>query len=160
MIRAMIPSDWPAVKAIYEEGIATGCATFETKAPSREDWDAAHFPYCRFVYQDKKGNILGWVALSPVSDRCVYGGVAEETIYVARAVQGKGVGSALFEHLIPESENEGMWTLQAGIFRENEISIKIHEKHGFRMIGVREKLGQLGSVWKDVVLMERRSDKF
>ncbi len=146
MIRAMIPSDWPAVKAIYEEGIATGFATFETEAPSWEDWNAAHLPYCRFVYEDEEGNILGWVALSPVSDRCVYGGVAEETIYVAKAAQGKGVGGALFKHQIPESEKQGLWTLQAGIFNENEISIKIHEKHGFRTIGVCEKLGQLDGV--------------
>ena len=160
MIRAMTPSDWPAVSHIYEEGIKTGIATFETEAPTWQDWDAAHFPTCRFVYEDGEEKILGWIALSPVSDRCVYGGVAEETIYVSAKARGQGVGSALFKHLIPESEKEGLWTLQAGTFAENEASIKIHQKHGFRIVGVREKLGQLNGVWKDVVLLERRSGKF
>lgn len=157
MIRKMTAADWPQVKRIYEEGIATGNATFETKAPSYQDWDAAHLQFGRYVYVDDRDKILGWVALSPVSNRCVYGGVAEETVYIAKAAQGKGIATALFEKLIPETENQGYWTLQAGIFPENAGSLKLHEKHGFRIVGMREKLGQMNGVWRDVVLLERRS---
>ena len=159
MIRDMTPADWLQVKGIYEEGIATGYATFETKAPSFEDWDAAHLQLGRYVYVDENDEVLGWVALSPVSDRCVYGGVAEETVYVTGKASGKGIATALFEKLIPESEKLGFWTIQAGIFAENEPSLKLHKKIGFRVIGVREKLGKLGDNWHDVVLLERRSRK-
>lgn len=160
MIREMTAADWPAVKRIYEEGIATGFATFETEAPSYEEWDATHLAVCRFVYVNDRGEVLGWIVLSPVSDRCVYGGVAEETVYVSENARGQGVASALFEALIPASEAEGFWTLQAGMFPENEASIKVHEKTGFRAIGRREKIGQMNGVWRDTLLLERRSPKF
>lgn len=160
MIREMTAADWPAVKRIYEDGIATGFATFETEAPSYEEWDATHLAVCRFVYVNDRGEVLGWIVLSPVSDRCVYGGVAEETVYVSENARGQGVASALFEALIPASEAEGFWTLQAGMFPENEASIKVHEKAGFRAIGRREKIGQMNGVWRDTLLLERRSPKF
>lgn len=115
---------------------------------------------CRFVYVNDRGEVLGWIVLSPVSDRCVYGGVAEETVYVSEKARGQGVASALFEALIPTSEAEGFWTLQAGMFPENEASIKIHEKAVFRAIGRREKIGQMNGVWRDTLLLERRSPKF
>ena len=123
MIREMTAADWPAVKRIYEEGIVTGFATFDTEAPSYEEWDTTHLAVCRFVYVNDRGEVLGWIVLSPVSDRCVYGGVAEETVYVSAKARGKGVATALFDVLIPASEAEGFWTLQAGIFPENEASI-------------------------------------
>ena len=157
MIRKMTAKDWPQVKRIFEEGIASGHATFETKSPSYEDWDASHLAACRFVYVDDREQILGWIVLSPVSDRCVYGGVAEETVYVSERARGKGVASALFEALIPASEAEGFWTLQAGIFPENKASLKVHEKAGFRVIGRREKIGQMNGAWRDTMLLERRS---
>lgn len=160
MIREMTAADWPAVKRIFEEGIVTGFATFETEAPSYEEWDATHLAVCRFVYVNDRGEVLGWIVLSPVSDRCVYGGVAEETVYVSEKARGQGVASALFEALIPASEAEGFWTLQAGMFPENEASIKVHEKAGFRAIGRREKIGQMNGVWRDTLLLERRSPKF
>lgn len=160
MIREMTAADWPAVKRIFEEGIVTGFATFETEAPSYEEWDATHLAVCRFVYVNDRGEVLGWIVLSPVSDRCVYGGVAEETVYVSENARGQGVASALFETLIPASEAEGFWTLQAGMFPENEASIKVHEKAGFRAIGRREKIGQMNGVWRDTLLLERRSPKF
>lgn len=160
MIREMTAADWPAVKRIYEEGIATGFATFETEAPSYEEWDATHLAVCRFVYVNDRGEVLGWIVLSPVSDRCVYGGVAEETVYISENARGQGVASALFEALIPASEAEGFWTLQAGMFPENEASIKVHQKAGFRAIGRREKIGQMNGVWRDTLHLERRSPKF
>ncbi len=160
MIREMTAADWPAVKRIYEEGIATGFATFETEAPSYEEWDATHLAACRLVYVNDRGEVMGSIVLSPVSDRCVYGGVAEETVYVSAKARGKGVATALFDVLIPASEAEGFWTLQAGIFPENEASIKVHEKAGFRAIGRREKIGQMNGVWRDTILLERRSPKF
>jgi len=156
----MTAADWPAVKRIFEEGIVTGFATFETEAPSYEEWDATHLAVCRFVYVNDRGEVLGWIVLSPVSDWCVYGGVAEETVYVSEKARGQGVASALFEALIPASEAEGFWTLQAGMFPENEASIKVHEKAGFRAIGRREKIGQMNGVWRDTLLLERRSPKF
>lgn len=159
MIREMKHADWAQVKRIYEEGIATGYATFETQAPSFEDWDAAHLQLGRYVYVDDNDEVLGWVALSPVSGRCIYGGVADETVYVAAKASGKGIATALFEKLIPESEKQGYWTIQAGIFAENKPSLKLHKKVGFRVVGVREKLGKLGGNWHDVVLLERRSSK-
>lgn len=145
------------VARIYEEGIATGVATFETSAPAWKDWDAAHLKYGRKAIIDPDGQMLGWSALSPVSNRCVYGGVAEVSVYVAQSARGKGIGSTLLNILITESEKNNIWTLQSGIFRENEASIAIHEKCGFRMIGYKEKIGKLHGIWKDNVLMERRS---
>lgn len=155
-IRNLLPTDWPAVKTIYESGIATGNATFETTAPSWESWDAEHLPHSRIVVE-KDGAICGWAALSPVSSRCVYAGLAEVSVYVAEACRGMGIGHLLLEKLASESERQGLWTLQAGILAENKASLRLHEKSGFRVIGYREKLGQLNGVWRDVMLLERRS---
>jgi len=154
--RPMEASDWHWVKEIYEDGIATGDATFETEAPPWEDWDAKHVASCRIV-AESAGRIVGWAGLWPASDRCVYGGVAEVSVYVAGEAQGAGLGSRLLGKLVSESEREGFWTLQAGIFPENRSSVRIHQKCGFRVIGHREKLGKMGGVWRDVLLMERRS---
>lgn len=155
-IEAMQPEDWPAVEAIYWEGIATGLATFETETPSWEAWDRSHREDCRLVAR-RQGVIVGWAALTPVSGRCVYAGVAEVSVYVAAAARGQGVGRALLEALVGASEAAGLWTLQAGILRENVASIALHERCGFRVVGVRERLGQLRGEWRDVTLMERRS---
>jgi len=148
---------WPAVRAIYAEGMATGTATFATEPPTWEDWDAGHLPTCRLVAADEAGAVLGWVALSPVSGRCVYAGVAEVSVYVAAAVRGRGVGLALMQALVTESEKNGLWTLQAGIFPENAASLRLHEAVGFRQVGRRERIGQLRGVWHDTLLLERRS---
>jgi L-amino acid N-acyltransferase YncA len=151
----MTPQDWGAVRAIYLEGIATGNATFATSAPDWEEWDSNHLRVCRLVV--RSGGVLGWVALSPVSERCVYRGVAEVSIYVAEHARGRGIGAVLLPALIQESERAGIWTLQAGIFPENDASIRLHKQAGFRVVGVREKLGCMGGRWRDVILMERRS---
>jgi L-amino acid N-acyltransferase YncA len=153
----MLPTDWPAVRAIYLEGIATGHATFEQTPPDWEKWDAGHLPGARIVARSDEGDVLGWAALSAVSGRCVYAGVAEVSIYVAGRSRGHGVGGGLMARLIAESEAEGIWTLQAGIFPENRASIALHERAGFRIVGQRERLGQMNGRWRDVVLMERRS---
>jgi L-amino acid N-acyltransferase YncA len=156
LIRQLVEWDWPAVKAIYEQGIAGGNATFETEAPSWDDWDRTHLEGHRLVaLQD--GEVVGWAALAPVSERCVYEGVAENSVYVADEAQGRGVGRALLEELIARSERDGIWTIQTGIFPENEASIELHKRCGFRVVGVRERLGQHHGVWRDVVFMERRS---
>lgn len=157
-IRTMTATDWPVVKAIYEEGIATGHATFETQAPEWEGWDGKFLQDCRLV-AEMNGEVVGWAALGPVSDRCVYGGVAEVAVYVASLVQGRGVGTTLLDALVRASEEAGLWTLQAGIFPENVGSVRIHEKCGFRTVGKRERLGKMGDRWRDVLLMERRSTK-
>jgi phosphinothricin acetyltransferase len=155
----MTSSDWPSVAKIYREGIATGHATFSTDAPSWESWDAAHLGHSRLVAVEG-GEVLGWAALIAVSDRCVYAGVAEESVYVGAAARGRGVGRALLEGLIAASEAQGIWTLQAGIFPENAASVVLHEKLGFRLVGRRERLGQMASgEWRDVLLFERRSTK-
>ena len=155
-ILSMQPYHWPEVKTIYEEGIATGKATFETTAGDWEKWDSSHLKDLRFVAFENE-MVLGWVALSPASGRCVYDGVAEVSVYVRPSESGRGVGSALLNHLIEQSEKAGYWTLQAGIFEENTQSIRLHEKCGFSIVGKREKLGQLHGEWKDIILMERRS---
>jgi phosphinothricin acetyltransferase len=155
-LRSLRPADWPSVRRIYEEGIATGHATFETEPPSWEEWDRRHVQRCRMVLEED-GQILGWAALSPASDRCVYGGVAEVSVYVTSRAQGRGVGTGLLRALVRCSEKEGFWTLQAGIFPENRSSIHIHEKCGFRSVGTRERLGRMGGSWRDVLFMERRS---
>jgi L-amino acid N-acyltransferase YncA len=156
-IAAMEPSDWPDVRRIYEEGIATGRATFETQAPEWEAWDASHRRECRFVAR-RGGRVVGWIALSAVSRRQVYRGVAEVSVYVGEEARGSGVGRALFERLIPDSEAAGIWTVQAGVQAENEASLALHEAMGFRRVGVREGFGQdAEGVWRDVVLLERRS---
>jgi phosphinothricin acetyltransferase len=155
-IRKMSVTDWDFVADIYKEGIATGVATFETTVPAFESWDKAHMTSCRFV-AESSDTILGWVALSPVSSRCVYGGVAEVSVYISKSSRGKGIGKLLLKHLIDASEKEGIWTLQSGIFPTNQGSIKIHEAVGFRLIGTRERVGKLNGRWIDNVLFERRS---
>lgn len=155
-IAPMTPADWDEVRRIYVEGISTGNATMETEAPSWESWDRAHRPDCRLLAKDG-GAVLGWAALSRVSERCAYGGVAEVSVYVAAAARGRGVGKALLAELVRVSEEAGLWTLQAGIFPENTASIAIHDACGFRRVGVRERLGKLHGTWRDVVLLERRS---
>ena len=152
----MRPEHWPAVRAIYLEGIATGDATFETSAPEWEQWDTAHLPQCRLISSNNSG-ILGWAALSPYSRRLVYSGVAEVSIYVAASARGNGIGTRLLGALIDSSEAAGIWTLQAGIFPENESSVQMHRHHGFRVVGTRERIGRLNGRWRDVLLMERRS---
>lgn len=156
-LRPMTHDDWPAVRAIYAEGIATGNATFETSAPEWPAWDAGHTPEHRFVAVDPDGTVLGWVACSTVSDRCVYAGVLELSVYVAAAARGRGVGSALLAALVASTEAAGVWTLQTGIFPENDASLALHARHGFRVVGTRERIGRLGGTWRDTVLLERRS---
>jgi len=155
-IEAMTPQDWRAIRAIYLEGIATGNATFETSAPEWEKWDAGHIQTGRLVAR-LNGEVLAWAALSAASSRCVYAGVAEISVYVASAARGRGIGLQLLSRLVAESEEAGIWTLQAGVFPENEASIRLHERCGFRIVGRRERLGQLEGIWRDVLLMERRS---
>jgi L-amino acid N-acyltransferase YncA len=155
-IQPMQFADWEAVRAIYAEGLATRNATFETVVPDWSAWDAAHLPDCRLV-ACLDGQIVGWVALSPYSSRQVYRGVVHESIYIAAAARGKGVGKRLMQALIEASEAAGYWTLQAAIFPENVASIALHTACGFRQVGIREKIGKLDGVWRDVVLMERRS---
>ncbi len=155
-IDLLVPAHWEAVARIYGEGLATGNATFETEIPAWERWDAAHLADHRLVALHD-GEVVGWTALSPVSERCVYAGVAEESVYVANAARGRGVGGALLEELIRRSEEAGIWTIQTGIFPENVVSLRLHERVGFRVVGVRERLGQRNGVWRDVVFLERRS---
>jgi L-amino acid N-acyltransferase YncA len=156
VVRAMRGEDWRAVRAIYREGIATGHATFEIDAPGWEKWNASHLPDCRLVAREED-HVVGWAALSPVSGRRVYSGVAEVSIYVAASARGSGIGKALLQALVVESERVGIWTLQAGIFPENASSILLHKGCGFREVGYREHIGQMNGVWRDTVVMERRS---
>jgi L-amino acid N-acyltransferase YncA len=173
-VRAMTGDDWPAVRAIYEAGIATGNATFETAVPSWRRWDAGHLPGHRLVavvpglVGDVAGDVedaadgpgdtvVGWAALSPVSDRCVYAGVAEVSVYVDPAHHGHGVGSTLMVALLERAEEGGIWTVQSQIFPENAASLAIHRRCGFRLVGRRERLGRMDGSWRDVVLLERRS---
>lgn len=155
-IEALQPADWPVVREIYREGIETGQATFETAVPTWENWDAAHRPDCRLAAKIEN-QLVGWAALSPVSRRYVYRGVAEVSIYIAAAARGQGVGKQLMQALISASEAAGIWTLQASIFPENQASISLHQLHGFRIVGIREQIAQLHGVWRDTVLLERRS---
>ncbi len=152
----MTPYDWDTVRAIYLEGIATRNATFETSAPAWDKWEAGHLAACRIVAL-MNGEVAGWAALSPVSGRCVYAGVAEVSVYVAASTRGQGAGRALMTGLVEASEREGIWTLQAGIFPENTASIHAHQRAGFRVVGVRERLGCMDGRWRDVTLLERRS---
>ncbi|NNF01634.1 MAG: N-acetyltransferase [Bacteroidia bacterium] len=156
-LRSLEESDWPCVKSIYTEGIETGIATLETSSPSYKEWDERHLPFGRLVLE--MNEIVGWAALSPVSNRCVYGGVAEVSVYVSRKFYGNGFGKELLQGLIDESEKNGIWTLIAGIFPENVASCKLHEKMGFRLIGTQEKISKLNDVWMDVRRYERRSTK-
>jgi len=155
-ISVLEPKHWNTVKDIYLEGIITGQATFQTDAPAWEDWDKGHLSTLRFValHADQ---VAGWIALTPVSGRCVYAGVAEVSVYVAEKFRGQKVGYSLLQHLINESEQQGIWTLQAGIFPENTASLSLHQKLGFRIIGYREKVGKQHGIWRNVNLLERRS---
>lgn len=144
------------VQRIFEEGINTGNATFETSAPSWKEWDEAHLREPRLVVMEDD-KVLGWAALTPVSGRCVYAGVAEVSIYLSEKARGKGIGKMLLKALIEKSEDLGIWTLQAGIFPENTVSIKIHEACGFSLVGIRKKIGKMKEQWRDVALLERRS---
>lgn len=155
-IDRMKESDWEQVRQIYLEGIVTGEATFETDVPSWEKWDAAHLPSCRLVA--RSGDVVkGWAALSPVSKRAVYAGVAEVSVYIGQRYRGAGVGRALLMALVDESEKNGFWTLQASIFPENSASIELHKRCGFREVGRREHIGKMGTWWRDTILLERRS---
>jgi len=155
-VEAMGPGDWEAVVRIYREGIATGAATFETATPSWESWDAAHLPFARLVAREH-GEIAGWAALSPVSRRAAYAGVAEVSVYVAEACRGRGVGNALLGRLISEAEAKGIWTLQAVVFPENTATLALHKRFGFREVGRRERISKLREKWRDTILLERRS---
>ena len=154
-IRDLRPADWPAVRAVYEEGIRGGDATFETEPPSWERWDAGH-PELRLV-AEHDGAVVGFAALSPASERHCYRGVGEVSVYVAEAARGAGLGRALLDALVERSEDAGYWTLTAGVFRENEASRRLHEACGFREVGIRERIGEAGGVWRDVIWLERRS---
>jgi phosphinothricin acetyltransferase len=158
-IRIFEEKDWTSVSEIYAQGIATGIATFETKVPSYDVWNEKFIKTCRLVAVD--GNqVVGFAVLSQVSKREVYKGVAEVTIYITESQRGKGIGKQLLDALVIESENDGFWTLQAGIFSLNHASIELHKKCGFRIVGQREKIGKRNGIWHDNVLMERRSKKF
>lgn len=156
-IREMLPTDGEKVLEIFQEGIAGGNATFDPSAPTWGSWDQKHFNICRFILEDENEEIVGWAALQPISSRDCFKGVAEVSIYLSNAAQGKGLGSMLLNKLILDSEEHGFWTLQAGIFPENQASIIVHEKWGFRLVGKREKIGQMNDKWRDIVLLERRS---
>ena len=156
MIAPLDARHWPQVRAIYQAGIDSGDATFESEPPSWQTWDGKHLPEHRFVALDGE-RVLGWVALSPISRRPVYAGVAEVSVYVDPDAQGRGVGRALLAAVIESSERGGIWTLQAGIFPENTASLVLHERAGFRRVGIRERIGCHHGTWRDVVLLERRS---
>jgi phosphinothricin acetyltransferase len=157
-IEAMTPADWPAVAGIYGQGIAGGNATFEADVPSWETWDAEHLAGHRLVARALDGQVLGWAALAPVSERCAYAGVAENSVYVDERARGRGVGRRLLDALLAGAEAGGIWTVQTGIFPENAASITLHQASGFRVVGTRERLGKdPGGRWRDVVLLERRS---
>lgn len=157
-VRAMTPVDWDAVRAIYREGIATGDATFEADAPEWREWDATRLAQPRLVACEA-ADVLGWAALTPVSARAIYRGVADVGLYVAAAARGRGVGRRLLEALIAASEDAGVWTLQAGIFPENAASLALHRGCGFRDVGRRERIGRMNGRWRDTLLLERRSPK-
>ena len=152
----LLPEHWPAVKTIYEEGIKTGNATFEKQSVGWETWTSSHLAHSRIVAK-VDNEIAGWAVLTVVSGRCVYAGVGEVSVYVAEKFRGQKIGNALLQELIKQSEQNNIWTLQAGIFPENKGSIKIHETNGFRNVGYREKIGQMNGIWRDTILMERRS---
>jgi len=161
-IGEMLPTDWERVRTIYVEGIATGHATFEAEAPDWERWDSSHLPEPRLVVR-VNGEVVAWAAISRTSDRCAYIGVAEVSVYVAEDFRGRGVGSALLASIIEASERVGFWTLQAGIFPENVVSLNLHKKHGFRVVGYRERIGKMTfgdykGKWRNVVIMEWRSN--
>ena len=156
VIESMTEQDWPQVRAIYEEGIEFGDATFETASPNWETWNTTHLRVCRLVARSG-GEVIGWAALSPVSSREAYAGVAEASLYIAARACGRGVGSKLMSALIEASERAGIWTLHSSTFPENAASLALQKKHGFRVIGIRERVGCHYGRWRDTVLLERRS---
>jgi L-amino acid N-acyltransferase YncA len=156
-IRSFLPQDWPAAKTIYEGGIATGNATFQTQSPDWTTWDSGHLAHSRLVAVTTGGRIAGWAALSPVSARFHYWGVAEVSVYIDADFRGKRIGGLLLAALIQESEQNGIWTLQASIFPENSASLRLHQRYGFRQVGYRERIAQLHGVWRNTVWQERRS---
>jgi L-amino acid N-acyltransferase YncA len=158
MIREMTAKDSKRVLEIYAMGLETRNATFETIVPSWDEWDSKHLRHSRFVYEEQD-RVLGWIALSAVSTRKVYEGVSEISIYIDTSVMGKGIGSQLMDKVISSSENHGIWTLYSSIFLENVVTLKLHEKFGFRIIGTRERIAQLDNKWRDTILLERRSKK-
>ena len=155
LVRPAVPADWPAIARIYAEGIATGDATFETEVPSWDAWDASHLPAPRLVAEDA-GQVVGWIAVSPVSRRDVYRGVVEHSVYVADDARGKGVGRMLLAALVDEAPSHGIWTIQTSIFEQNTATLALHAAAGFRLVGRRERIGQLGGEWRDTLLLERR----
>lgn len=157
-LREMLPNDEKRVLEIFKQGINGGIATFETELPTPEAWNMEYFNDCRWVLENESNEIVGWCALRPVSKRECFKGVAEVNIYFDNMYQGKGLGSVLLKKMILDSESHGFWTLQANIFPENEISIRFHQKNGFRTVGVRKKIGKLNGQWKDLILMEKRSE--
>lgn len=158
-IRQMVPEDWESVRSIYLEGLATGDATFETEAPFWGKWDESHLSVPRLVaVSPSERSVVGWAALARVSSRAVYGGVAEVSVYVADNFRGKGIGKALLKQLIAQSEQKGLWTLQASVFPENIASLALHKICGFREIGTRQRIGIVHGIWRDTVLLERRSE--
>ena len=156
-MRHLRSADWPEVARIFDEGIATGNATFETEVPSREAWDAGHLSEHRLV-AERDGRVIGWIALAPVSSRECYAGIAEVSAYVAADARGEGVGGELLAAVVESSERAGIWTLETGVFPENETSLRLLRRFGFRAVGTRERIGRLHGVWRDVVLLERRSE--
>ena len=158
-IRQLLPADWDRVARIYALGIAGGQATFETEVPVWKDWDQAHLPFCRLAAMSAN-NLAGFAALSPVSRRKVYAGVAEVSVYVDQGYWGQGVGSLLLSRVVACSEEHGVWTLQSSTFPENRASIRLQEKHGFRRVGTRELIARQGDRWRDTVILERRSPGF
>jgi len=157
-IEAMTADDWPEVRAIYEEGVATGIATFELAAPSWEQWNAARLPHSRLVARDHDHSVLGWAALSPVSQRSCYAGVAEVAVYVLASARGRGVGRTLLEAIVKSSEIHGIWTLQGATIAANAASLALQARCGFRLVGQRERIAKRDGIWHDTVLTERRSE--
>ena len=155
-IRPLARDDWARAREIYAEGIATGDATFETEPPGWEEFDATRLPGHRFVAVES-GEVVGWVALAPTSSRECYAGVVEHSVYVAAAARDRGVGSALMEALVASADEAGLWTIQTSVFPENAATLALHERVGFRVVGRRERIAQLGGVWRDTLLLERRS---
>jgi L-amino acid N-acyltransferase YncA len=156
-LRPLEPGDWAAVAEIYWDGMRDGLATFETEVPTWDEWDAAHFRDHRLV-ADLMGDVVGWAALAPVSSRACYRGVAENSVYVARQARGLGIGRRLLEALIAGAEHAGIWTIQTSIFPENRASLALHERCGFRVVGTRERIGKRDGVWRNTVVLERRSE--
>ncbi len=157
-IQQLTEQHWPEVSAIYASGLASGNAHFSNLVPEWDEWDVEHVKNCRLVAIENN-EVLGWAAITAISDRCVFAGVAEVSVYVAEKTRGKGIGKKLLAELVKQSEANNYWTLEARIFAENLASIKIHQANGFRIVGRRERIGKMNGVWRDTVLLERRSNK-